>query len=157
MSRGVIYVSAASHDWRRARAAMGVIREAGLEVAYDWTPAIEDAIASGARESDLLGEERLSIVDAELAAVRRSHALLFLVPETGGRGCWCEYQHAIDHGVPVVVAGPWRLVSAFTVQSRESCATDEAGVGAAIRLALVRARIDAIMTSAGFVRAERAR
>lgn len=110
MSGPLLYVCASSADHELASQAIELIHSLGLEVSHDWTLEVRAALARapGSRCADfLLGVEHSSTAcGVAIDAVRRAHAVVWIVPEHGSTGAGVETGIAHERGTFLVACGP---------------------------------------------------
>lgn len=76
-----VYVAGSSKEIDRVRAVMAALIEGGCEIAYDWTQSVDEARIAGFSnnsDADVPFEVRRKCADDDIAAVKRSNAVLFL-------------------------------------------------------------------------------
>ena len=114
-----VYVATAFLDKHLARAWMGKLREAGIEITHDWT--VVESPPGG--ETTMSLSEQAMHAAGDLRGVRLADIVWVLAPETGGTGCWIEMGYGIGLTKCVIVSGSRRTI--FTTQATEYFATHE--------------------------------
>ena len=109
-----VYVAGSSREIPRVRAAHRALREAGFELAYDWTHGVEAAVARGVSEDAMPDGEAHAVATRDLAGVNAADVVWLLAPEQPTRGAWVELGVADALGSDIVVSGPRCRQSVFT-------------------------------------------
>ncbi len=79
------------------------LRAGGHEITHDWVSIIMDR--GEANPTDASVEERRAWADEDLAGVRAADAMVLLMPEGSGLGCFWEAGYAQALGIPMLVVG----------------------------------------------------
>lgn len=100
-----VYVAAAQEDYKRARAAMTLLRYLGCNITHDWTREVEEHADAPATPVELA---RYACLDRE--GVTAAEVVLVLSPNTKDKGCgvWAELGIAVAQAKRVVITGPLR-------------------------------------------------
>lgn len=105
-----VYVAAAASEWRRARAAIDAIREAGHIVAHDWTRDEEQwqLHGLGGECAHTRERERRDVAQQRAQSIHACEVFVLLAPIENPNylGCWIEYGMACaDPTTTVVIVG----------------------------------------------------
>ncbi len=81
--RLLVYVASYYQDWPRARRAMKTLREAGVDITYDWTVYADTTAPDGNQGTS---EERKQAAQLDMDGVRAADVVLVLTPDQKEQG-----------------------------------------------------------------------
>lgn len=116
------YLCGAFSERARVKAMMSRLREAGIEISFDWTADPPPGVTC---DADLTAEQRSTYARADLRGVELADVVWLLAPESTSRGAWVEFGYALAVQAITIVSGPaWRS-SIFTEVANHTFESDE--------------------------------
>lgn len=122
-----VYISSGSSEAETAAHYVAKLREAGIQITFDWSAKVLESRAAG--NADQIGRvdhvlsdnERKIAKAADLTAVMDADIFWYIVPKRASFGAGVEYREAEYEDIPIVVSGDFKQ-SLFTVDAEHSFA-----------------------------------